>query len=92
MLSTLHELDSFKVFFPTSLCIFIAQCTNERIDLHNIEKNAMISNTDKGEVMILLGVMFVMCYNDSLISVITGPVIYQTNLSKTQSQEIDSSF
>ena len=39
------------------------QCTNERIDLHNIKKNAMISHTDEVEVMILLGVMFIMCYN-----------------------------
>ena len=27
---------SFKVFFPKSLCILIAQCTNERIDLHSL--------------------------------------------------------
>ena len=61
--STLHEIDTFKVFFPKSLCIFIAQCTNERIHLHNIKKNATIPHTDEGEVMIVLGVMFVMCYN-----------------------------
>ena len=36
--STLYEIDSFKVFFPKSLRIFIAQCTNERIHLHNIKK------------------------------------------------------
>jgi len=58
-----HEIDSFKVFFPKSLCIFISQCTNERISLHNIQKNTMIPHTNEGEVMILLGVMFVMCYN-----------------------------
>ena len=61
--STLHEIDTFKVFFPKSLCIFISQCTNERIHLHNIQKNTIIPHTDEGEVMILLGVMFVMCYN-----------------------------
>jgi len=62
MTSTLQEIDSFKVFFPKSLCILIAQCTNERTDLHN-KKNATIPQTDEDEVMILLGVMFVMCYN-----------------------------
>jgi len=56
-------IDSFKVFFPKSQCIFIAQCTNERIDLHNIQQNATIPHTDEGEVMILLGLIFVMCYN-----------------------------
>ena len=61
--STLQKIDSFKVFFPKSLCIFISQCTNERIHLHNIQKNTMIPHTDEGEVMIVLGVMFVMCYN-----------------------------
>ena len=50
--STPHEIDSFKVFFPKILCIFIAQCTNERIHLHNIKKNTMIPHTDEGEVMI----------------------------------------
>ena len=63
MPSTLQEIYSFKAFFPKSLCIFIAQCTNERIDLYNIQKNATIPHTDKGEVMVLFGVMFVMCYN-----------------------------
>ena len=63
MPSTLQEIDSFTVFFPKSLYIFIAQCTNERIDLHNILKNATIPHTDEDEVMISLGVMFVMCYN-----------------------------
>ena len=92
MPSILLEIDFFKLFFSKSLCIFIAQCTNKRIDMHNIEKNAMISLTDEGEMMIFLGVMFVMC--ESLISVVTGPVILRckTNLSKMQSQEIYSSF
>ena len=34
----LQEIDSFKVFFPKNLCIFVAQCTNKRIHLHNIKK------------------------------------------------------
>ena len=38
MPSTLRQIDLFKIFFPKSVCIFIAQCTNERIDLHNIQK------------------------------------------------------
>ena len=63
MPSTLLEIDSLKLFFPKSLCIYIAQCTNERIELYNIKKNAIIPHTDEEKVMILLGVMFVMCYN-----------------------------
>ena len=63
MPSTLKEIDSFKAFFPKSLCIFIAQCTNGRVDLDNIQKNATIFHTDEGEVMVLLGVVFVRSYN-----------------------------
>ena len=38
--SILHEIDSFKVLFPKSLCIFIAQCTNERIYLHKKKESS----------------------------------------------------
>lgn len=57
------EIESFKLMFPTSLFILISNHTNERLDIYNRDKNARIPHTDSGEIMIILGVLFVMCYN-----------------------------
>ena len=60
MPSTLREIDSFKIFFPKSLCIFIAQCTNESTCITYKKMLLFLILTKE---MVLLGVMFVMCYN-----------------------------
>ncbi|CAK9829666.1 hypothetical protein ANTRET_LOCUS6964 [Anthophora retusa] len=72
------EVDfSFKIF-PKSLFIYIAQCTNERIEMENKtlkEKEASSASdsrnatdkmhhmTDKFEIMTVVGVLLIMSYN-----------------------------
>ena len=60
---SLNEIDFFLKIFPRSLCIFIAQCTNMRIDLHNEKKDDSKPHTDAGKGIIMLEVMFAMCHN-----------------------------
>lgn len=57
------EFECFKLMFPKGLFIFIAECTNERLIIYNREKNVNERMTDEGEIMMLLGIVFVMCYN-----------------------------
>lgn len=51
--------------FPRSLYTYIAQCTNERIQLYKQAKNNRnhLKETDKGEVQAVIGCMFIMSYN-----------------------------
>lgn len=73
------ELDCFLKVFPKSLLIFIAQCTNERLkkmtdtfknkkenDPHfkiKARPHLATNETDQHEILIVLGVMIIMCYN-----------------------------
>ncbi|CAH2012403.1 unnamed protein product [Acanthoscelides obtectus] len=55
-------LEIFNKLFPRSLFIFIAKCTNQRIQMYN-RNNKSATLTDAGEIMITLGCSLVMCYN-----------------------------
>lgn len=67
------EFDSFMQVFPRSLFIYTSQCTNQRLDI--LRKNKVgQKNTDKikptndvdtdpYEIMMLVGIILVMCYN-----------------------------
>lgn len=56
-------LEIFNKLFPRSLFIFIADCTNQRIQVCNRGKSKSAALTDAGEIMITLGCSLVMCYN-----------------------------
>lgn len=60
------ELDLFLKLMPISVFKYIAQCTNERLEIHRSKKkisSRSLPNTDSGEIMIVLGCTFIMCYN-----------------------------
>jgi hypothetical protein len=57
------ELEVFTAVFPRSLLIFIAQCTNQRLEKLRHDKKIKIPDTDCSEIMLVLGVMLVMSYN-----------------------------
>jgi len=58
-------LQIFQKFFPSSLFLYIAQCTNERLELYENEKEKKkrIQPTSSGEIKIMIGCMFIMTYN-----------------------------
>ncbi|KFM71075.1 PiggyBac transposable element-derived protein 4, partial [Stegodyphus mimosarum] len=58
-----NELECFSCVFPRSLLIFISQCTNQRLEILRHEKKVDIPDTDPSEIMLVLGVMLVMSYN-----------------------------
>lgn len=57
------ELHVFLKLFPKSLFIFIAQCTNKRLEILESASKKKITKTDEGEIMVALGCSFVMSYN-----------------------------
>lgn len=58
------ELDVFLKLMPRSFFIFMAECTNKRLDiLRQNTKNKIIRKTDPSELQIVLGCMLVMTYN-----------------------------
>jgi hypothetical protein len=63
----LTPLQYFNQTFPQSLYIYIAQCTNERIRIHQrsnkSSKRIRLKETDKGEIQLVLGCILVMSYN-----------------------------
>ncbi|CAH1974762.1 unnamed protein product [Acanthoscelides obtectus] len=60
-------LEIFNKLFPRSLFIFIAKCTNQRIQMYN-RNNKSATLTDAGEIMITLGCSLVITF-DGLPSV-----------------------
>ncbi|KAJ4450071.1 hypothetical protein ANN_01478, partial [Periplaneta americana] len=56
-------LDVWLQIFPRSLLMYIAQCTNIRLDILRREKKINIADTDHSEILLVLGVTLVMCYN-----------------------------
>ncbi|GLV33472.1 hypothetical protein CBL_20209, partial [Carabus blaptoides fortunei] len=64
--TNLTSLEYFKKTFPSSLYMYIAQCTNERLEIFKKEKKnkrLSIRETDRGEIQIVIGCMLVMSYN-----------------------------
>ncbi|XP_055376720.1 piggyBac transposable element-derived protein 4-like [Condylostylus longicornis] len=59
------ESDVFLRFMPISAIKYIAQCTNQRLEIHRSSKSnrSSVKDTDYGEIMIVLGCTFIMCYN-----------------------------
>lgn len=53
----------FLKLFPKSLCIWIAECTNERLRIESIRKNKKIKLTDANEITVVMGCLLVMSYN-----------------------------
>ncbi|XP_055909332.1 piggyBac transposable element-derived protein 4-like [Eupeodes corollae] len=54
----------FKEIFPQSLFNYIAQCTNERLQIMQKKKRTTkIKLTDEGEIKIVIGCMLIMSYN-----------------------------
>lgn len=58
-----NYLDIFMQLFPRSLLIYIAQCTNIRLEMLRKKKKLIIADTDHHEILLLLGVTLVVCYN-----------------------------
>lgn len=66
-------LQIFQKLFPPSLFMYIAQCTNERIQMLSVEnknkkrkrekKGKEYENTSSGEIKKLMGCMLIMSYN-----------------------------
>lgn len=60
----MEPLDFFYKLFPRSLLMYIAQCTNERLEiLRKVRKDHSIVDTDIGEIKIVLGSSLIMSYN-----------------------------
>lgn len=60
------ELDCFLSLFPRSLFMFMAHCTNQRLDLHEAERcnrKLKFERTSASELMLVTGVSLVMHYN-----------------------------
>ena len=57
------ELDIFFKLFPKSLFQYIAQCTNERLDILEHAMKKQQKHTDSHEIMIVIGCLFIMSYN-----------------------------
>lgn len=59
------EMQVFYKLFPPSLIMYIAQCTNERLDIYRASKKvqSFVPNTDSGEIKKMIGCMFIMAYN-----------------------------
>lgn len=57
------ELDIFLTVFPRSLIRYIAQCTNERIVILEVETNKVIKKTNPGEICVILGIILISGYN-----------------------------
>lgn len=55
--------DVWLQIFPRSLLMHFVQCTNIRLDILKREKKINIADTDHSEVLLVLGVTLVMCYN-----------------------------
>lgn len=53
----------FLKLFPKSLLIWIAQCTNERLEILSEKKGKLIPPTTPDEIMVVLGVLLIMSYN-----------------------------
>lgn len=53
----------FFKLFPKSMFMWIAQCTNERLEILNNEKGKNIPLTDWHEIMVVIGCLLVMSYN-----------------------------
>lgn len=57
------ELEVFFKLFPKSLFLWIAEKTNERLEILQDKKKRPIQKTDQYEIMVVLGCFFVMSYN-----------------------------
>lgn len=57
------ELHIFLNLFPRSLFMFIADCTNKRLNILEKEKRKTLTRTDSYEVMTAIGITLVMSYN-----------------------------
>lgn len=59
--STIMEI--FLKLFPKSLFIWIAECTNERLQILSKRKGKEIKATDPDEIMVVIGCLLVMSFN-----------------------------
>lgn len=57
------EMDVFLKVFPKSLLMYIAQCTNLRLDIHSKQIKKPIQRTDAGEIAIVIGTLLIMSYH-----------------------------
>lgn len=58
-----QPLDVFLKLFPKSLFIWIASCTNERLEILSMKKGRVIKSTDYHEMMVVIGCYIIMAYN-----------------------------
>ena len=56
-------LDCIMMMFPYGLCMWISQCTNERLRIYERQKRKKIKMTNPHEIMSLLGGLRVMGFN-----------------------------
>lgn len=53
----------FFKLFPQSLFIWIADCTNKRLNILSEKKGKVVKPTDASEIMVVIGCLLVMSYN-----------------------------
>lgn len=56
-------MDIFLKLFPKSLFIWIADCTNERLQMLSETKGKEIKPTNRDEIMVVIGCLLVMSFN-----------------------------
>lgn len=56
-------MEVFSSLFPKSLLIWIADCTNERLKLLELETKKKYLKTDYNEILLVIGVTLMMSYN-----------------------------
>lgn len=56
-------MDIFLKLFPKSLFIWIADCTNERLQIVSEKKGKEIKATNSDEIMVVIGCLLVMSFN-----------------------------
>lgn len=58
-----QALDIFLKIFPKSLFMWIASCTNERLEILSKKTGKLIQPTDYHEMMVVIGCYIIMAYN-----------------------------
>lgn len=56
-------VETFLKMFPKSMFMFIAECTNERLQILSEKKGENIKPTDQYEIMVVIGCLLVMSFN-----------------------------
>lgn len=79
--------DVFLKLFPKSLFIWMADCTNERLQILSEKKGKPITPTDANEMMVFIGCLLIMSYNR-----VPHMYMYWSKNKSVRNETIASSF